>query len=170
MISIQEHLTRSLAPGPNLVSIPLIQSNASIETVLQTVEYDKAWYYDSSSQEWKWHMTFKKHRRDMWDFNHTVGFWVNVTEDSNLTVAGVVPAQTTMTLHAGWNLVSFPAFNTTYTVSDLKAEVGATRVEGFDGSAFPHFLRTLGDVEVLQAGQAYWVRVEADMVWTVFNP
>ncbi|MCK4366714.1 MAG: right-handed parallel beta-helix repeat-containing protein, partial [Thermoplasmata archaeon] len=35
--------TRTLASGPNLVSVPLIQSNESIETVLQTVEYDKAW-------------------------------------------------------------------------------------------------------------------------------
>ena len=44
--------TRALAPGPNLVSIPLIQSNESIETVLQTVEYNKAWYYDSLSGKW----------------------------------------------------------------------------------------------------------------------
>ncbi len=162
--------TRPLPQGPNLISIPLIQSNESIEYVLQTVEYDKAWYYDSFSKEWKWYMKFKGYRRGLWNVNHTMGLWINVTGPSSLTVAGVVPAQTTITLYAGWNLVSFPSFNTTYTVSDLKAEVGATRVEGFDGSAFPHFLRSLGDVELLQAGQAYWVRVEADMVWTVFNP
>ncbi len=53
--------TRHLSPGPNLVSIPLIQSNESIERVLQTVGYDKAWYYDSSSQEWKWYMMYKKY-------------------------------------------------------------------------------------------------------------
>lgn len=163
--------TRSLPQGPNLISIPLIQSNESIEYVLQTVEYDKAWTYRPYDNDpWKWYMRFKGYRRGLWNVNHTMGLWINVTGPSSLTVAGVVPAQTTMTLYAGWNLVSFPSFNTTYTVSDLKAEVGATRVEGFDGSALPHFLRALGDVEVLQAGQAYWVRVEADMVWTVFNP
>ncbi len=158
--------TRSLAQGPNLVSVPLIQYDESIETVLQTVEYDKAWYYDSSSQEWKWYMTFKNYRRDLWSVNHTMGLWVNVTENSNLTVAGIVPAQTTIHLFEGWNLVSFPSFNTSYTVADLKVETCATRVEGYDFSS-PYYLRVLGDGEVLQAGDGYWVRVNADTVWTI---
>ena len=158
--------TRPLAQGPNLVSFPLIQSNESIKTVLQTAEYDKAWYYDSSSREWKWHMTSKEYRRGLWNVDHTMGIWMNVTEDSNLTVAGVVPAQTVIRLVAGWNLVSFPSFNTTYTVADLKAEVGATRVEGYD-LAPPYYLRVLGDAEVLQAGYGYWVKMEADTDWIV---
>ena len=158
--------TRPLAFGPNLVSIPLIQSNESIETVLQTVEYDKAWSYDSSSQEWKSYMTSKAYRRGLWSVNHTAGLWVNVTESCNLTVAGIVPAQTTIHIHGGWNLVSFPSFNTTYTVADLKVEIGATRVEGYD-LAPPYHLEVLGDADVLQAGHAYWVRVDMDADWTV---
>ena len=158
--------TRPLAQGPNLVSFPLIQSNESIKTVLQTAEYDKAWYYDSSSREWKWHMTSKEYRRGLWNVDHTMGIWMNVTEDSNLTVAGVVPAQTVIRLVAGWNLVSFPSFNTPYTVADLKAEVGATRVEGYD-RAPPYYLRVLGDEEMLLAGEAYWVRVDTDVDWIV---
>ena len=158
--------TRPLAQGPNLVSIPLIQSNESIETVLQTVNYDRAWYYDSSSQEWKWHMTYKEYRRGLWSVNHTMGIWVNVTENSNLTVAGVVPAQTTIHLIQGWNLVSFPSVNATYTVADLKTETGATRVEGYDLTP-PYFLRVMSDAEALQVGYGYWVKVEAEVVWTV---
>jgi len=158
--------TRSLSTGPNLVSFLLMQSNASIDTVLQTAEYDKAWYYDSPSHEWKWHMESKGYRRGLSNMNHTMGIWVNVAEDSNLTVAGVVPAQTTIRLHGGWNLVGFPSFNATYTVADLKAETGATRVEGYDLTP-PYFLRVLSDAEVLQAGYGYWVKVEAATVWTV---
>ncbi len=158
--------TRPLSIGLNLISIPLIQSNESIESVLQTVKYDKAWYYDSSPQEWKWYMKSKGYRRGLWNWNHTMGIWVNVTQDSNLTVAGVVPAQTTVHLYEGWNLVSFPSFSTTYVVADLKAETGATRVEGYDPSP-PNFLRVLGDAEVLQVGYGCWVRVEADTVWTI---
>lgn len=158
--------TLPLSQGPNLVSIPLIQSNETVETVLQTVEYDQVWFYDSSSQDWKWHMTFKAYRRGLWTVNHTMGMWVNVTGDCNLTVAGVVPAQTAIQLYEGWNLVSFPSFNASYSVSDLKAEIGATRVEGYN-LASPNFLRVLGDAEVLQAGYGYWVRVEMDTVWTI---
>ncbi|MFQ6107313.1 MAG: CARDB domain-containing protein [Thermoplasmata archaeon] len=159
--------TRPLFPGPNLVSIPLVQSNESIETVLQTVQYDKAWFYDSSSQKWKWHMTYKGYRRGLFNINHTMGIWVNVTQNSNLTVAGVVPAITRIQLYAGWNLVGFPSFNSSLTVSDMNATVGAIRVEGFDSSAAPFYTRVLEASEVLQAGFGYWVRVEADTDWIV---
>ncbi len=158
--------TRPLSKGPSLVSIPLIQTNESIETVLQTVKYDRAWYYDSSSQEWKWYMTSKGYRRGLWNINHTIGIWVNVTENSNLTMAGVVPAQTAIHLYEGWNPVSFPSFNSSYTVYDLRMDTGAVRVEGYDSSP-PYHLRVLGDAEVLLAGEAYWVKVEADITWTV---
>ena len=158
--------TRPLSPGPNLVSTPLIQSDEDIEIVLQTVEYDKAWSYDSFSKEWKWYMKNKEYRRGLWMMNHTMGIWVNVTRDSNLTVAGVVPAHTTIHLYHGWNLVSFPSLKTTYTVAELKIETGATRVEGCNPLT-PYHLRVLGDAEVLLAGLGYWVKVEADTVWTV---
>ena len=158
--------TRPLAQGPHLLSVPLVQSNESIETVLQTVKYDKAWLYDSSSEEWRWFTTSKGYRRGLWNMNHTMGIWVNVTEDSNLTVAGVVPINTSIRLHSGWNLVGFPSFNAPYTVVDLRAEVGSMRVEGYDPTP-PYHLRVLGDAVILQAGFGYWVRVDADITWTV---
>jgi hypothetical protein len=159
--------TRPLSKGPHLVSIPLIRSDESIEIALQTACYDKAWSYDSFSQKWKWYMSFKTYRRDLWSVNHTVGLWINVTEESNLTVAGIVPITTDIHLSAGWNLVGFPSLNSSFTVSDLNAVIGATRVEGFDSLAPPFYLRVQEDTEVLQAGYGYWVRIESETVWVV---
>ncbi len=158
--------TRPLVSGPSLVSIPLVQSNESIERVLQTVEWDKAWFYDSSSQEWKWYMTSKDYRRGLWNVYGSTGLWVNVTEDSNLTIAGIVPAQTTIHLYEGWNLVSFPSFNSSYAMYDLRMDTGALHVEGYDPTP-PYHLRVLGDADVLQAGYGYWVKVQADADWIV---
>jgi predicted GH43/DUF377 family glycosyl hydrolase len=124
--------TRLLSQGPNLVSVPLNQSDEAIETVLQTVKYDKAWVYDTASGEWIWHMKHKGYRRGLWNVDQTTGLWVNVTEFSRLTVAGAVPMQTVIHMQTGWNLVSYPSFNTSYTVADLKVETGATRVEGME--------------------------------------
>ncbi len=114
-------------------------------------------------------MTFKDYRRGLWNVNHTIGLWVNVTSDCNLTVAGVVLTNANIQLRGGWNLVGFASFNTTYTVGDLKADVGATRVEGLETMPPwpPSLLRVLGDAEVLLAGFGYWVKVEADTVWIV---
>ncbi|MCJ2563490.1 MAG: hypothetical protein LN417_05315, partial [Candidatus Thermoplasmatota archaeon] len=160
--------THSLTRGPNLISIPLIQSNESIETVLQTVAYDRAWSYDSASQGWKWYMTSKAYRRGLWSVNHTVGLWVNVTRDSNLTVAGLVPTSTHIRLSSGWNLVGFPCFNGSYSVADMKVRVGSSKVEGFD-SIDPYRLRVLPDSDMLRAGYAYWIKVESETVWILIN-
>jgi hypothetical protein len=159
--------TRPLQEGPNLVSIPLVQSNESIEAVLRTAKYDNAWHY--SSRDWRWFMKHKNYRRDLWIVNHTNGLWVNVTGPSNLTVAGVVPAQTQIQLYKGWNLVSFPSFNTSYTVADLKMETGVMRVEGMETMPpFPPYrLRVLGDADVLQTGYGYWVKVDSKVDWTI---
>ncbi|MCK4443299.1 MAG: hypothetical protein KAW09_02065, partial [Thermoplasmata archaeon] len=99
--------------------------------------------------------------------NHTVGIWMNATEGSNLTVAGVVPRVTTIQLRAGWNLVGFPSFILTYSVADLKAETGAERVEGFDSVFAPYHLRVMNDGEFLQAGHGYWVYLESDAIWII---
>lgn len=159
--------SRPLLEGQNLVSIPLIQSDESVETVLQTVGFDKAWMYDSFGQEWKSYVKHKPYFGDLEQLNHTVGFWINVTGSSNLTVAGAVPLVTTIHLKAGWNLVGFPSFNSTYTVGDLKTETGATRVEGFDLLSPPYFLGVLMDVDILEAGHGYWVWVESGTDWAV---
>ncbi|UCD92254.1 MAG: hypothetical protein JSV43_08575, partial [Methanobacteriota archaeon] len=143
---------RSLEPGPNLISIPLIQAEEGIMTVLQTVKFDNAWNYDTLTGEWKWFMTSKPYQKGLEIINRTIGVWVNVTESSNLTVAGIVPNATTMSLHTGWNLVGFPSFAWDYAVSDLMIEVTAERVEGFDASAPPYLLKKLTDGDLLQTG------------------
>ncbi len=159
--------TRQLSRGPNLVSVPLIQSNESIERVLQTVKYDKAWSYDSSSGKWKSYMIFKPYKGDLATINETQGFWVNATEDCNFTIAGIVPHNTTIHLMKGWNLVSFPSFKENYTVADVKLEVNAVRVEGFRSSSEPYYLVALQDTEKLMAGFAYWVKIPQEASWLV---
>ncbi|MEE9115678.1 MAG: NosD domain-containing protein, partial [Thermoplasmata archaeon] len=163
-------ITRPLSKGPNLVSIPIIQSDESLQTVLQTLSYDNAWSYDPINQEWKSFMKSKPYGQGLEYVNHTMGIWVNVTEDSNLTVAGVVPTLTTINLQAGWNLVGFPSFDTNYTVADLKAVVLVERIEGFDAFAPPYFLRVMADGNFLQAGFGYWIRVVTETSWTIGNP
>jgi hypothetical protein len=98
-----------------------------------------------------------------------MGIWVNVTQDSNLTVAGVVPTSTTIDLQAGWNLVGFPSFDDNFTVAELKAAVAVERIEGFDGLAPPYFLRAMVDSDLMQDGFGYWIRIESPAVWTVEN-
>ncbi len=159
--------TRTLSKGLNLVSIPLSQTDVNIEVVLQTLSHDSSWFYDSLDQRWRFYVESKPHFGELTRVNHTMGLWVNVTASSNLTVAGLIPSSTPIQLRPGWNLVGFPSFNSSYAVSDLKAETSATRVEGFDSSNPPYFLRLLASTDKLQPGFGYWIRVEFETSWIV---
>lgn len=159
--------TRSLVEGTHLVSIPLIQTNESVESVLETLRFDKVRAYDTHVSKWNWYMTFKPYEGQLRSIDHRVGVWVNVATESNLTVAGVVPTNTSIPLSVGWNLIGFPSFNSTYAVSELKVAVNSTRVEGFDLLSAPYHLRALGDTEVLQPGYGYWVWVDEGTVLTI---
>ena len=161
--------TMSLKSGPNLVSIPLVQLNTNLQTVLQTLSYDNAWSYDPINREWKSFTKSKPYAQSLGYVNHTAGIWVNVTQGSNLTIAGVVPTSTTINLHAGWNLVGFPSFNNSYAVVDLKATIALDSMEGFDGSAPPYFLRAMTDGDLLQAGSGYWINTSSEATWVVTN-
>lgn len=161
--------TRPVTSGIHLLSVPLVRSDDSIDIVLQTVEFDRAWTYDSSSGKWMSWMRSKTYRGGFERINHTIGFWLSVTEDSNLTVAGIVPAQTIVRLSEGWNLVGFPSFTSTVSVADLKAGLGLTRAEGLDTLSPPHLLRALSDSHILIAGESVWIRAEQETIWTVTN-
>ncbi len=161
--------TRPLPEGPNLVSIPLVQSDESVEMVLQTVKFDKIWTYDSTSKHWKSYAASKPYKGDLGSVGHRDCFWINVIEDSDLTVAGIVPLIATTQLRAGWNLVPFSYLLSTFTVSDLAAATGATRVEGLDPLSSPYFLRVLAPGEVLEVGHGYWIMVGSDRTWTISN-
>ncbi|MFQ5911539.1 MAG: hypothetical protein ACE5IJ_12600, partial [Thermoplasmata archaeon] len=161
--------TMPLSTGRQLLSIPLIQSDSSVEAAFQTVAFDSVWAYDSLIGEWETHMDFKAYKGDLSSVSHDAAYWVDVTRDCNFTVAGVVPLETQISLQNGWNLVGFPSFNPSYAIADLKTETGASRVEGLDPSATPHCLRVLSDVERIQAGGGYWVKVDSTTIWTIRN-
>jgi len=159
--------TQTVYEGLNLLSVPLIQSDESIKKVLQTVEFDRVWTYDSVSGDWKSYVGSKPYKGDLRAISHRIGFWASITETSNLTVAGIVPLSTMLQLRVGWNLIPFPSFRTTYTVLDLMTGTGASKVEGLNPSAPPYFLKVLSHGNSLKSGSAYWVGMENNRIWTI---
>jgi len=170
-IDIPDTYEISLELGWNLISLPLVQDDTSIEAVLASVDglWDNVKYYDSSdpTDPWKGYATNKPaSRNDLSSIDNTMGFWLHMKVETTLTVFGTVPESTQINLNSGWNLVGFPTLDDTMTVANALWGTGADRVEVFD-PASPYLISEVDSDYVLQPGEGYWVHVPADTVWTV---
>ncbi len=92
---------------------------------------------------------------------------MNVTEDSNLTVGGIVPAQTTIYLHKGWNLVGYCS-PYPRTVADALSGISEYEVEGYSDEE-PYHLQRLTSSSLMEPHQAYWIWVPSDTTWVLMN-
>ncbi|MFQ5909568.1 MAG: PKD domain-containing protein [Thermoplasmata archaeon] len=161
---------RFLEAGRRIASVPLIQDDEALETVLQSLSgsYNHVRYYKSSDQSdhWKSYWTFKYHR-DLYYINHGMGFWIKMTKDDHLVVAGLVPGATETDLGHQWNFVGYPCF-TPMQVQEALAGVDYKTVDGYDDTP-PFHLAHMGDTDMMVAGEGYWVWVDLPQTWMVYN-
>jgi len=163
-----------LTPGHRFVSFPLRPIADDVAAVLSSLSgcYDYVRWYDAldSSDHWKSYEPARGYN-DIRRLDNTMGFWINVTAACDFIVTGYPESVTVLSLRAGWNMVGYPSFNTSYTVADLKAAIGLAGVivETFDASAAPYYLQRAPDSYTLAAGEGYWIFVPADIDWTVYG-
>jgi len=154
--------------GKQIASIPLAQADTTLETVLQTLDgsYKHVRYYKSSDQgpHWKSYWTFKKYRT-LFDIDHTMGFWIDITKPDDLVVAGLVPEVTRIELGHGWNFVGYPSF-IERTLSQALAGVDWEKAQGYDDNP-PFNLKQLSGTDVMTAGEGYWVWVDLPQSWDI---
>ncbi|MEE9489758.1 MAG: hypothetical protein V3V91_04880, partial [Thermoplasmata archaeon] len=159
---------RHMEKGKQIASIPLAQADTTLETVLQTLDgsYKHVRYYKSSDQgpHWKSYWTFKKYRT-LFDIDHTMGFWIDITKPDYLVVAGLVPEMTQIDLGHAWSFVGYPSF-VDRTLSQALAEVDWEKAQGYDDNP-PFNLKQLSGSDVMTAGEGYWVWVDLPQTWDI---
>ena len=161
---------RHMPVGMQLISIPVIMSDTSIQTVFQTVDFNRVIYYDAMAgkrHNWK---TFDT-RKPYWsltDVDETMALWVDVKTDGYLVTAGLVPQDTTIRLVVGWNFVGYASFIDRM-VGDTFSGAIYQNVEGFDPMDPPWYLLRLSATDVLSFGNGYWIHVSEEFDWTVTN-
>jgi parallel beta-helix repeat protein len=161
--------TRNLKTGFNLLSYPLFLEDDKMESVLKTVEFNEVWYFEPSIPTSKWKSYSKsKSYQSPFEMDFRRSYWVNVTQDSNLTVAGMVMPRSGMILLPGWNLVGYPSV-VNRTSAQSFAGIATREIEGFDGTSSPYFLRTMGPSDEMVPGYGYWVKVDSPVWWVVEN-
>jgi len=160
--------TKNYEAGRYLISVPLMLDDSDIVNVLKTVKYDVAWSYNSTDilDHWKLYNPMKPFN-DLATVDYTAALWIIITEDSNLTVAGIVPKKTNILLKAGWNLVGYPSFFKN-TISNALNSVPYERIESY-ADIQPDYLRILYDSDMMMYGGGYWIKVSADTKWSLTN-
>ncbi|MCK5309622.1 MAG: right-handed parallel beta-helix repeat-containing protein [Thermoplasmata archaeon] len=156
-----------LTTGWNLISLPLAQSDEDIYSVLSSIDgdWDRIKLYDSQSvNHWLSSSIYSPDLSEIDQLNHTVGIWIHMVNATTLTVEGIEPVFTNITLYAGWNLVGYPSLFPE-TVANALWGTGADRVEVCDLEE-PGLIKEVGPTYIMQPGEGYWVHVPADTVWT----
>jgi hypothetical protein len=165
-----------LYEGWNLISIPFIQINTDLSSVLDSINgsYDAVQWYnaDDSSDSWKHHQTSKpSHLNDLECIGHRMGFWIHVTKPGGILLqySGIIPSENqSITLKQGWNLVGYPSLTN-------KSRAIALNNLTFDGeidaiwtyNASSQKWEQIGEFDWFERGRGYYIHAKSKCEWEV---
>lgn len=161
--------------GWNFVSFNLTPLNDDLESILEDSangipgSYDKVMYYFAAEDEWKTYVPSRfSHYNDLDKWNRTMGLWIHMTGDDNLTINGITPSTTIIPLYPGWNMVGYPSSTDRLASEALPTEV--SKIGIFNGSK-EYNIDYIYDITsyTMRAGEGYWVYNTGDQKvdWTV---
>jgi hypothetical protein len=164
-----------LKPGWNLISVPFIQEEQDLTSVLDSIEgwYDEVQWYDTSDAEdpWKHSKTDKPFGNDLSQLNETMGFWVHITKPGGIIFEynGTEPALSQqITLYKGWNLVGYPSLMShgrTDGMNNLNFGADVNDIQWYDASTSTW--NTMGENDHFKKGVGYWIYASDNTVWDV---
>ena len=163
-------IAKHFTTGPKLISIPLNLSTDDLSTILGTLDYNIAWWYDATDvlDHWKSYNPSKAFN-EFDKYNRTMALWVDVATEGYLTLAGMLPNTTDIPIYQGWNLIGYPSFSSKKVETALSTILWE-RVEGFDESSPPQFLRLLWDDDRMEGFKGYWMKASSPGMLTITNP
>jgi parallel beta-helix repeat protein len=165
-----------LHDGWNLISIPFIQEKTRYYNVLSSIsgKYDAIQWYNLSDSEdpWKHYRKGKSFKfNDLDDINHTMGFWVHITELDGVFLEwlGTPPTQNqTIALHPGWNMVGYPSLshhNRTIGLNNLEFGKDVNGTQWYNTSTQTWYSMDVDDHFV--PGRGYWIHSLVETTWEV---
>jgi parallel beta-helix repeat protein len=165
-----------LYQGWNLVSIPFIQSDTNLDSVLSSItgDYDALQWFNISdnSDPWKHnHISKPSNLNDLGGIDHTMGFWIHITRLNGtlFEYPGIQPSENkTIALSQGWNLVGYPSLTRYIRTDGLNNVTFDTHVNSIwtFNSAAKKWEEVRG-IDYFMPGKGYWVHAQTDCVWEV---
>ncbi len=159
-----------LVEGWNLISVPLIQTNTSMEYVLQTIEgnYTGIYaYHAGKSRPWlHWHRDRPNKFNDVIEINHEEGYYILMTSPDYLVITGKIPTNTQIPLKAGWNLVGYPCL-VNKTTNDALSSISGLYTKVCFYNTTTDRDEALGPDDLMHPGYGYWIHATENCVWEI---
>ncbi|UCG69203.1 MAG: right-handed parallel beta-helix repeat-containing protein [Thermoplasmata archaeon] len=164
-----------LKQGWNLISLPLIQQDETLEKVLEMIDgnYDAVQFYDNSAPGDPWIDTKvdKSFGNELFELNHKMGIWIHITkiEETIFLYNGTQPTSNqTIHLYKGWNMVGYPSlksYNRTNGLNNLTFGTHVDLIEWYDASI--QTWQTVGENDYFVPGRGYWIHASVECEWEV---
>jgi parallel beta-helix repeat protein len=165
-----------LYEGWNLISIPFIQTDTNLSIVLDSIKdsYDAVQWYNVSDtlDYWKHnHISKPSHLNDLNDIDHTMGFWIHITEPGGVLFQynGTQPTSNqSITLHPGWNMVGYPSLykrNRTAALNNIVFDQDLDAIWTFEAAT--QTWQEIGSTDSFELERGYWIHSKVTKVWDV---
>lgn len=162
--------------GWNLISLPLLQEEVSLAAVLEDIDgdYDAIQWYNKSdpNDPWKHHKISKpSHLNDLSWIDHSIGFWIHVTEPTGTTLNTTgwqLSSPQFIALHPGWNMVGYPSqtsYNRTNGLNNLTFGTHVDAIQWFDSNT--KIWNEMGSNDFFVPGRGYWIHSKIETSWEV---
>jgi parallel beta-helix repeat protein len=166
----------NLQPGWNLISLPRIQLDTDLQTILQSIEgdYDAVQWYDIVDNDGHWkhyHISKPIELNDLEEINHSMGFWIHVTNPNGATLivqGEVFSFPQNITLFPGWNQVGYPS--TTNKSRDMalnNINFGSETDSIWTHNATTKKWKEIGPTDYFEPGRGYWIHSMVRKTWVV---
>ncbi len=165
-----------LFEGWNLISVPFIQSDTEINSVLSPItgSYDALQFYNSSDIFDKWkhnHNGKPSYMNDLENIDNTMGFWIHITNPGGVLYEYPGSQQTSnqiILLQPGWNMVGYPSqahYNRTKGLNNLTfgSEVDSIWTYHTEVKRW----KEVGVNDYFEVGRGYWIHAISECEWEV---
>lgn len=162
-------VSRSMVYGWNLISLPVVLADSTLPAAFDTISesYGDVYTWDAcGGGQWK---VFNQDAPEPVNTLNAVGvvagYWVNMNFPATLSLNGIYPLSTSITLCSGWNMIGYPSLAVRPVEEALASIAGkytlvrqyrageATQWKTYSPTAPP----TLNTLKEIEPGYGYWI-------------
>ncbi len=162
---ILNNYTIPLTAGWNLISIPVVPENTSLQSVLASIEGNYSVVYAWIGGGWR---RSTDNRNPLAEIVPEYGYWIYMTAQDTLELNGTVPSSTTININPGWNLVGYPSF-TSRDITTVLSSIDYSIVYAWTGNGWKRSTDPRDPLTQMDTGYGYWIYANSAGSYEVTN-